>query len=209
MHDPTENRFLQAIQLAPEDPAPRLIFADWLEERGDPRADLIRVQCELAAADDHEPRAAELRRQEQTLLDRYEQRWLDSLPSLSGVEWGIVQDGRRRTFSRGIVSAATVKDAATFFRHAEQLFQAGCVRKLWFRDLRGRDCSALFESPYLNRLDSLDLQGNDVGDLGAMAAAKSPYLRRLTSLNFGNNWIGPLGAEALAESRSLVNLRTL
>ena len=41
--------FLQAILEKPDDDAPRLIFADWLEEYGEPeRADLIRVQCELA-----------------------------------------------------------------------------------------------------------------------------------------------------------------
>ena len=40
-----EALFLQAIADAPDDDAPRLIFADWLEERGDPRCELIRLQC--------------------------------------------------------------------------------------------------------------------------------------------------------------------
>jgi hypothetical protein len=40
--------------------APRLILADWLEERGDPRADFIRVQCELAAGVDDEDRRHDL-----------------------------------------------------------------------------------------------------------------------------------------------------
>jgi uncharacterized protein (TIGR02996 family) len=39
---------LAAIQAAPDDDAPRLIYADWLEEHGDPdRAEFIRVQIEL------------------------------------------------------------------------------------------------------------------------------------------------------------------
>jgi uncharacterized protein (TIGR02996 family) len=46
-----EAAFLQAIREAPDDDGPRLIFADWLEERGDERAarwaELIRVQIEL------------------------------------------------------------------------------------------------------------------------------------------------------------------
>src|SRR5262249_51734963 len=41
--------FLQAILAAPEDDTPRLVYADWLEERGDPRGEFIRIQCELAA----------------------------------------------------------------------------------------------------------------------------------------------------------------
>jgi uncharacterized protein (TIGR02996 family) len=44
------NGFLQDIIEHPEDDAPRLIYADWLEEHGDSdRAEFIRVQCELAA----------------------------------------------------------------------------------------------------------------------------------------------------------------
>src|SRR5262245_41658733 len=39
---------LAAIRAAPDDDAPRLIFADWLEEHGDAdRAEFIRVQVEL------------------------------------------------------------------------------------------------------------------------------------------------------------------
>src|SRR5687767_11912611 len=44
--------FLAAIRAAPDDDAPRLVFADWLAERGDPAcAELIRGQCASAALD--------------------------------------------------------------------------------------------------------------------------------------------------------------
>ncbi|HVK12625.1 MAG TPA: TIGR02996 domain-containing protein [Gemmataceae bacterium] len=36
--------FRRAIIEAPWDDAPRLVYADWLEERGDPRAEFIRLQ---------------------------------------------------------------------------------------------------------------------------------------------------------------------
>lgn len=35
-----EQAFLNAIAADPEDSAPRLIFADWLDEHGDPRAEV-------------------------------------------------------------------------------------------------------------------------------------------------------------------------
>ena len=39
----------RAILAAPDDDAPRLVFADWLDEHGDPdRAEFIRVQCRMA-----------------------------------------------------------------------------------------------------------------------------------------------------------------
>jgi uncharacterized protein (TIGR02996 family) len=47
MTEKDEHVFLQAILEHPEDARQRLVFADWLEERGDPRAELLRVQHQL------------------------------------------------------------------------------------------------------------------------------------------------------------------
>jgi uncharacterized protein (TIGR02996 family) len=42
------NAFLRAICEQPADDAPRLVFADWLDENGEPDwADFIRVQCDI------------------------------------------------------------------------------------------------------------------------------------------------------------------
>lgn len=47
--DAIEQVFMHSIVAAPADDAPRLIFADWLEERGQSeRAEFIRVQCRIA-----------------------------------------------------------------------------------------------------------------------------------------------------------------
>jgi uncharacterized protein (TIGR02996 family) len=48
--DPRQQRtFLGAINDEPDDDTPRLVYADWLEERGDPaRAQFIRIQCRIA-----------------------------------------------------------------------------------------------------------------------------------------------------------------
>jgi uncharacterized protein (TIGR02996 family) len=42
-----EAALLEAIQAAPGDPLPRLAYADWLEERADPRGELVRVEEEM------------------------------------------------------------------------------------------------------------------------------------------------------------------
>jgi uncharacterized protein (TIGR02996 family) len=44
----TEEDFLRAILDDIHDAWRRLVFADWLEERGDPRAEWLRIDCELA-----------------------------------------------------------------------------------------------------------------------------------------------------------------
>jgi uncharacterized protein (TIGR02996 family) len=40
---PEEGAFIRAAVDTPEDSAPRLIYADWLDERGDPRGTMIRI----------------------------------------------------------------------------------------------------------------------------------------------------------------------
>jgi uncharacterized protein (TIGR02996 family) len=52
----SDEAFLRDICEHPEDDAPRLVYADWLEEHGNPeRAEFIRVQCRLAALPEDDP----------------------------------------------------------------------------------------------------------------------------------------------------------
>jgi uncharacterized protein (TIGR02996 family) len=46
---PMEDAFIQAILASPNDAAARLVYADWLEEQGDPRAAFLRADVALAA----------------------------------------------------------------------------------------------------------------------------------------------------------------
>ena len=63
-----EEGFLQAIIEEPDDVGLRLIYADWLEERGDPRGEFIRVQCQLEDLDENDSRFDELKTRERELL---------------------------------------------------------------------------------------------------------------------------------------------
>lgn len=50
---PTEEEFLKPVLAAPEDDAPRLIMADWLDEQGQgDRAEFIRYSCVMASHTD-------------------------------------------------------------------------------------------------------------------------------------------------------------
>jgi type VI secretion system protein ImpC len=51
---------LRAIQARPDDAALRQVYADWLEEHGDPRGELIRLEAELARAGHERRREAEM-----------------------------------------------------------------------------------------------------------------------------------------------------
>jgi uncharacterized protein (TIGR02996 family) len=47
---PEEAAFLNAIRANPADDLPRLAYADWLEERGDPRGRALRLACHFRQA---------------------------------------------------------------------------------------------------------------------------------------------------------------
>ena len=47
MNQHEREALLQTIAEKPEDDAPRLVFADWLEEHGEPMAELVRLQAQL------------------------------------------------------------------------------------------------------------------------------------------------------------------
>ena len=48
--DSIERGLRTAIFANPDDDAPRLVYADWLLERGDPRGEFIQIQCKLGRA---------------------------------------------------------------------------------------------------------------------------------------------------------------
>lgn len=75
---------LRAVLAAPDDPAPRLVYADALMRAGDPRGEFIALQCAA------KPEAA-------ALLEAHRAEWLRDLPHISNAY-----------FERGFVTAATL-----------------------------------------------------------------------------------------------------
>lgn len=103
-----EAAFLRAIAHAPEDDAPRLVYADWLDERGDPRAAFVRLDLELhrlaGGANDHRAALAERMRDLAPCLDA---RWVKrmrqarSLPPAARLDLAVVDDGKGLIEVRG------------------------------------------------------------------------------------------------------------
>src|SRR5438552_3203827 len=75
--------FLRAIAEDPEDDVPRLVFADWLEERGDSRGEFMRLQVHLARFSESDRRRVGLEARERELLDRHAVDWLGPLRNWS------------------------------------------------------------------------------------------------------------------------------
>jgi uncharacterized protein (TIGR02996 family) len=224
-----DEAFLQAIIESPEDDAPRLIYADWLEEHGDiDRAELIRVQIALAGLEEHSARRHELQRRERALIRQHKQAWLGQLPT--GVQF--------LGFRRGFAEVKVYARAVNYLKKAERWYTQTPLPHLFHLQLAGaRDfLPAVLSTPLLSRLVELSLYGNGIGDKGAeqiaatpalgrlpalllgaslirpagvRAITQSPWLKRLTTLKLGNNAVGDEGAAVLAESPSLAGVREL
>jgi uncharacterized protein (TIGR02996 family) len=218
--------FLQAIAEAPDDEPLRLIYADWLEENGDPvRAEFIRVQCELERLPEHDPRRPELETREQALLGRHRDAWAPPLG-------GLILFGE---FSRGFLDILTARTLAflergaelfrlTPVRHLRLLHAAESIKELAaspnlarvpildFRagDLAAKDLAELAKSQHLRRLKTLDLGHNRIGwGDGVKQLATSPHLIGLTALHLNGNPLGPRGVRALVSTARLDELTDL
>src|SRR5262245_30566913 len=76
-----EKALLAAIWDEPYDDTVRLVYADWLDEHGQPeRAEFIRVQIELARLDEWDDLPPALRQREKELWKKWRRRWRAHLP---------------------------------------------------------------------------------------------------------------------------------
>jgi uncharacterized protein (TIGR02996 family) len=192
-----EEGLLAAIVGTPGDDLPRLAYADWLEEHGQSeRAELIRVQLELARLPPGDGRGPALRRREQQLLEAHAAEWAPPLPAWAS----------RPEYRRGLVGQVTAR-AADFLAGAEELMRRVPLEGARLTEVR--DPAALAASAHLAHLSSLDLSYNEIGAEGAAALAASPHLAHLASLALTCNEIGPEGAAALVASPHLARLSSL
>lgn len=112
--------FLADVIENPDDDAPRLVYADWLDEHGEAeRGELIRLQCRLAQLGD-DPARAELERQERELLEAHGARWAEPLR-------GLVHEFQ---FRRGFVEAVEVLGSAGIGRRVRRAMELAPVRSL-------------------------------------------------------------------------------
>lgn len=75
----TDQQFLQGIVADPGDTTLRLVYADWLEERADPRAEYLRLDVELASLPRGHEAAPTLRRRMLALRATVPGDWLANL----------------------------------------------------------------------------------------------------------------------------------
>jgi uncharacterized protein (TIGR02996 family) len=197
--------FLRAIRENPHDDGPCLVYADWLEEQGDPRGEFTRAQCRLAHLDPLAPEYRTLSKRSRALLNRFGDTWMATLPK---------QYRRVKSFYRGFPVLRVNLSCEQFLRRTPRSFRHS---PLWGAELRpiGPLYLSLAASPNLRFLGFLNVtyafSGSAVGDgdLLAVALAASPHAVNLEGLHLGGNGVMARGVAALASSERLRHLKQL
>jgi uncharacterized protein (TIGR02996 family) len=227
---------MRAILAAPEEDTPRLVFADWLDERGEgddaARAALIRAQCRAERLPPGNKERVKLEREAKAILKKHGSRWAEPLRKAVTV--------RTWEFRRGFLEHVGMS-ATTFAQNAKRLFEAApTVRSACFIEASnemGRvakckylarlaavdihelchcgfcpihnDLRALFNTKFADSLTNLNVAGDRMDAEGAERLAKSAALAKLTTLDVSNNPLADEGVAALGKSEHLTQLVTL
>ncbi|HWO26607.1 MAG TPA: hypothetical protein VNO30_48090 [Kofleriaceae bacterium] len=213
--DRAADALLEACRWAPDDDAPRLVWADAV---GGERGELVVIQCDLARGDLAPAAAAARRRRERELLEAHGAAWA-----------GLAGFPCEFELRRGFVEAIVI-DAPTFTRHGEELFdRAPLLRSLTAIGLTVKsgdplhELRALFESPAFWRLHALDLHRVGVqsqaydydpgfegrGDDAARLLVDSGALAHLDGLGLAFCGLTAAGAHHLVASGELSHLEQL
>lgn len=195
----SESEFEEEIARSPNDLAPRLIFADWLDDCGDPRGEWIRTQCELAEINDEHPRWSELVRRDFELQSHVEPRILLRTEAL-GLQ------GLGTLTSRGSVEEVTLS-AFQWNSHAEKLLAAWPIRHLRFTESTSAVLTNAIQQPSTARLHAVSLSPN-LKATGARAVLAAPNWKDLEELNLFNSAIRLAGMKLLAD-QDFSSLRVL
>jgi len=179
----SRDALLNQILDNPGDDRARLIFADWLEEHGDPRGEFIRLQCRLARPGGDRPVQRQMQRRANELVRTHRHEWLGDVDR--GIRAGAV-------FERGFVTRWSLSVEQLVLAH-DSIFRAAPL--LETLELSGDAASqhpailvaGVADAPQLRQLKGLWLRAA-FRTSTLVALLGSPYLQNLHELRF---WMMP------------------
>lgn len=188
---------LRAILDDPDDDAPRLIYADWLDENANPaRATFIRAQIKLARLPQDDPNRDRLVQTERTLWKANRDSWKAWVPAWAHVD----------RFHRGFLEEIRC-DAANFVARADEI---RLRTPLLGARLDGEEAIAVavFRSRALQGLRRLTLSF-PMRETAWLQFADCPYLERVTDLDLTSNSGGHSMITSLVDSNAVPAVRSL
>jgi uncharacterized protein (TIGR02996 family) len=199
--DELEAELRRAVVAAPADDAPRLVYADWLLERGDARGELIRLQCDLAALHKKDPRRAELEPRAARLVEDFGARFAGS----------VAEHADDYQLARGFVSSVTMT-AGGFRKHGGRLFREHPIDELRLRPVNEESLAKLAACPDLALVRRLSLGPGDLRrmryvQLAGLAGCR--YLDGLEHLDLSMYVTDPMDWERFLDGLVAPQLRSI
>jgi uncharacterized protein (TIGR02996 family) len=143
---------IAAIVDNPDDVATRLVLADRLLEREDPRGEMIRLDLEARKLDEKDPGRREIEQQIAVLAKANRARIAGEVSEVaSEYEIGV-----------GFVERVTMA-AGTFKKHGERLFRAQPIRALRLKPWNDEAVATLVKCPHLALVRELSLESVGIG----------------------------------------------
>lgn len=179
----TEEDFIEAMAQDPSDPGPRIVFGDWLMERGDPRGEFFRLDHEVRHGVPTtlvEKRAAKIARRE------------------------LLRVGAHAFAADGLIDKLA-KSYIDFASDTRRLFSLGPIHLLELAGAHGKIATLAQHAP-LRWTFGLELGSPQMSTSNAVLLAASPHARRLRRVGIANNAIGAEGAAGFAQLPALVSL---
>ena len=175
---------LNAIIAQPDDDAPRLVYADWLEENGSTaRAEFIRIQCEMAKRELWEEEFSQLERQSEKLLEKHEEAWKKEI----GVKKAHLY------YRRGTIEQLTLSAKALFELDPEVL-KSTPIKRVRITHANDEKLIKLRDSGVLKLLPGLRLNNASVPHMLETLKACSNKLRQLDFSGYAGEFDGEFGA---------------
>jgi uncharacterized protein (TIGR02996 family) len=184
---------LAAVIANAENDAPRLVYADWLEENGDPhRADFIRVQCALAGKSPADPDYVDLAERKTEILAALWERRRPGPTLPEGIDfhdnWYEEADSASAGYHRGFPYFAQLRRSepgmqlhhARQFRDAlPQMMATTTLRGLYHPGL-GESFVEILSAPSVAQVSALVVgnsptHGDTVGTINAIAGSPSVH----------------------------------
>jgi uncharacterized protein (TIGR02996 family) len=174
-----ESALLAAIDAHPLDDAPRLVYADWLDEEGgkanEARAEFIRVQCALDLLPGADPRYSALNKRQEELLKTWRKEWTKPLKK---------SPGRNVEFRRGFpVPSLAHLPVQDLVKLTDRELRAAPLWQYGY-GMTGGNFAVLLCWPQLHRLTTFCLHSPRLKPGWAERVAACAGLRNVTELVF-------------------------
>lgn len=202
-----EHPLYQSVVDDPQNDQPRLLFADWMDESGDPRGDFIRMQLDLANSEMYEVERRERVNQVSILLDQNRSRWNGPVHRYLGEVAGLRVRRRRGPircwdYDRGFIHDVML-ESATFLQWHDVIRRIGPLERLRLLHCQ-KNAEALMFSQELMEYRSLCMAFDWPSTLRCnvilRAIARSDHLKNIQTLKIRNMHVLDQGAQALANS---------